>query len=51
MWQGHITKRCANIDGRNRGSILPSPTGLNELIFAKCLEQSLEHSKHYINVY
>ena len=27
------------------------PQGLNEIIFAKCLEQSLEHSKHYINVY
>lgn len=51
VWQGHITKRCANTDGRNRGYIFPSPTGLNELIFAKCLEQSLEHSKHYINVY
>lgn len=27
------------------------PQGLNEIIFAKCLEQSFEHNKHYINIY
>ena len=44
--RSHNKRVCAHRRG-NRRYRVQSPTGLNDVLFARCLEQSLEHRSRY----